>query len=305
MKKIRVGVVGYGNLGKAVEELIYNDERFRLVCIFSRREVCGKYANVDKVENLKQYKGKIDVVFLCGGSSSNLKEQAYECLKYFCTVDAYDNHKQIKKYISNCNKLARINNRVAFCSVGWDPGVFSLMRVLFKSICGNVYTTWGKGISQGHSEAVRKINHVKDAVQYTIPNKRIIHKIKCGQNVDNLKTIHTRKCYVVADKMYQGDIKKQIVKMPNYFSGYKTKVKFVKEESFKRLKFLYHSGEVFGVGENLSFKLKTNSNPKTTAKIMIAYCIVLYEYFKYKQYGAYSILDIPLSKLIKNSKKFI
>lgn len=305
MKKIKVGIVGYGNLGKAVEELVAKDERFELVCVFSKRDVLGKYAYVENIGNLKKYNGKIDVVFLCAGSSSNLMEQASECLQYFCTVDAFDTHKKIKKHINDCNKTAKANGKVAFCSLGWDPGLFSLMRVLFNALGGNAYTTWGKGVSQGHSEAVRKLDNVKDAIQYTIPNQKIIKKLKCGQNVDNLLGLHTRECFVVADREYQEEIKNKIINMPNYFKGYKTTVKFVNEHEIVKHKKLYHAGEVFTHGGELKFKLKTESNPKITASVMITYSIVLYNYYKNKKYGAYSILDIPMADLLKNSKVFL
>lgn len=305
MKKIRIGIVGYGNLGKAVEELIFNDERFELVCIFSRRNIVAKYAQVEKTENISKFKNKIDLVFLCGGSSSSLMSDAKNCLKYFCTIDAFDTHKKIGNHIKECKKIAKENKKVAFCSFGWDPGLFSLIRVLFNSLGEKTYTTWGEGVSQGHSEAIRRIKNVKDAVQYTIPNNEIVKKIKCGQNVDNLQELHLRKCYVVAKNEFHEQIKMKIINMPNYFKGFETEVEFVNEGEILKYKKLYHAGEVFTNGEKYGFYLKTDSNPKTTASVMISYSVVLYNYYKKQKYGAFSILDIPIGELLKESKVLI
>lgn len=305
MKRIRVAIVGYGNLGKAVEEELRINERFNLVCIFSRRNVVVKNVPVDRPENIHKYKYKIDILFMCGGSSGNMVESVKEGLKYFCTIDAYDNHSKINYYINECNKTAANYNKVAFCCFGWDPGIFSLMRVLFNFLEEKTYTSWGRGISQGHGEAIRRIANVKDAVQYTLPNKKIIKKIKCGQNVDNSFALHKRKCFVVADKKYQKGIKSEIINMPNYFKGYKTMVKFVSKNKIKKYKQFYHGGQVFTDKGNFEFKFKTKSNPQSTAKIMVCYALILFKYFKDKRYGAYSILDVPFSKLLKNCKKYI
>ncbi len=301
MKQIRVGVLGYGNLGMAVEELILHDKRFRLVRIFSHRKIASNFSKTESIENLEKYKNKIDVLFLCGGSSSTLMEDAKISLKYFNTIDAFDTHKKIITHIKNCDAIAKQNNKVAFCSYGWDPGIFSFMRVLFISLGENVYTSWGRGVSQGHSEAIRKIQNVNGAIQYTIPIKYKIKKLKSGEVVSG--NLHWRQCYVVADKKYQPMIKKKIINLPNYFHGYKTIVKFVSEDELKKHNKLFHCGEVFTLGNNYNFSLKTESNPHLTAKIMIAYSVVLFEYYNSKQFGAYSILDVPIAKIIKNSYK--
>lgn len=304
MKKIKVGIVGYGNLGKALEELLYNDGRFALVCIFSKRDIIAKKTRVDKQENLHKYKNKIDILFLCGGSSSTLRKDCENALTNFCTIDAFDIHKEINSHIKKADKIAKQNSRVAFCSFGWDPGIFSYMRVLFAALNKKTYTSWGIGISQGHSEAIRKINGVYDAIQYTIPDKKIIKKIKNGKEINAL-SLHTRKCFVVCNKNNREEIKNKIINMPHYFKGYKTIVKFVSTKAIKQIKNLSHKGEVFTGGGEFGFYLKTQSNPHLTANIMIAFGELLYLFYKEKKFGAYSVLDIPMAKLIKNTQNYL
>lgn len=308
MNKIRVGIFGYGNLGKAVEELIINDERFELVCIFSRRMIKSKHNNrTDFVGNAPSYKEKIDIMFLCGGSSSDLMPQSRECLKNFNCIDAFDTHAQIDEHITSCNELALANNKVAFCSFGWDPGLFSLMRILFNALGLKTYTAWGKGVSQGHTEAIKCLKWVSDAVQYTLPNKTLIKRIKKSNLSANpsTKDLHFRQCYVCADKKYYSQIKEQIVTMPNYFAGNKTKVNFITSKQMQKHKQMAHAGEVFCEGDAINFKIKTKSNPHFTAQIMLAYAIALKRFINEQKYGAYSILDIPLKSLLENSKEYL
>ena len=308
--KINVGILGFGNLGKAVAHELINDARFNLVAVFTHRksltnEEQNKVNNVklENINNIGKYKRKIKIMFLCGGSSSTLQKDARLALKYFNTIDAFDTHAKIKKYIKSCDKLAKTNKKVAFCSIGWDPGLFSGMRVLFNSLDEKTYTIWGKGVSQGHSEAIRRIEGVKDAVQYTVPNKGLINKLKLGELTDG--KLHKRECLVVADKKDQKRIENEIKNMPNYFLGYNTKVSFVSQDEILQHKALFHRGEVFTLGNNFNFSLKTNSNPSLTSKIMLSYAIAMLEYIKNKRYGAYSILDIPFAQLLKNSDRFI
>lgn len=304
MKKIRVGILGYGNLGKSVEKIVHNDKHFKLVAIFSKRNIKGKYATVDFPSNIEKYKNKIDILFLCGGSSSNLMEQAQKSLKYFNCIDAFDTHKKIPEHIKMCNILAKQNNKVAFCSFGWDPGLFSLMRTLFNFLGETTFSSWGKGVSQGHSEALKCIKGVKDAIQYTIPNKKLIDNIKNGKvlQLEDEKELHTRECFVVAEPKERQNIVKQILNMPNYFKGYHTKINFIDEDKMKKHKKLYHSGEVFTVGNELSFRLNIESNPDFTAKILVMYSKILYNYYSAKKFGAYSILDIPFSYMFNTIK---
>lgn len=303
MKKIKVGIVGLGNLGTSVAKLVSTDDRFELIAIFSRRKIESPLAPVIHFDNIENYKGKIDIMFLCSGSFSSLQEQAYRVLKNFNTIDAFDTHAKINSHISTCQKIAKENQKVAFCSFGWDPGLFSLMRLIFSSIEGQCFTTWGKGISQGHTQALKQIKDVKDAVQYTIPNKHLIKKLKSGKQI-NYNKLHTRICYIYAEKNYQ-KIKKKILKTPNYFKGQKVKIKFVEMKQLSELKKDYHQGQVFTQSDTLNFSLKTPSNPMTTAKIMIAFSTVLNKYIKDKKFGAYSILEINFSYLDKLFKNFI
>lgn len=304
MKKIRAGIIGYGNLGKAVEQLICGDARFKPVVIFSRRNIKAKHIDVDSIDNLKDYKDKIDILFICTGSLKDTEKVTYNCLNYFNTIDAFDTHKKINKYITKCNLIAKENKKVAFCSFGWDPGLFSIMRVLFKSIKGEVYTTWGKGVSQGHSEAIRTIKYVNDAVQYTIPDKDVVKMLKNGSG-NKISNLHKRMCYVVCEKGKEQFVKEKILNMPNYFKGQNTYVHFVDNSNIKKYKKLYHKGEVFTQGNIMSFKIKTNSNSELTAKIMIAYSYILNGLYKENRFGAYSILDIPIGNLLNNANKFI
>ena len=304
MKKIRVGIIGYGYLGKAVEKHICADSRFKPIVIFSRRNIKANQMNVESIDNIEKYIGKIDIMFICTGSLNDVKQTTFKCLKYFNTIDAFDTHKKINNYINACDLIAKENKKVAFCSFGWDPGIFSIMRVLFKSIKGEAYTTWGKGISQGHSEAIRTIKYVKDAVQYTIPNKNIVKLIKGGEKV-KISNLHKRLCYVVCERNKEQFIKDKILNMPNYFKGQNTYVHFVDNSNIKKYKKLYHKGEVFTQGNIMSFKIKTNSNSELTAKIMIAYSYILNGLYKENRFGAYSILDIPIGNLLNNANKFI
>lgn len=304
MKKIKVGIMGYGNLGKAVKKIVENDSRFKLIAVFSRRSIEIENVSVEKVENLKKYIDKIDIMFLCGGSSSTLMDDAIVALKYFNTIDAFDTHKLIKKHLKNCEKVAINSKKVAFCSFGWDPGLFSLMRTLFNSLGKKTFTTWGKGVSQGHTEAIKKIENVKDAIQFTVPNRAAVNKLKRGEACE-INNLHKRDCYVVADPEYHALIKNKIVTMPNYFAGYKTRVNYVNQDELNSLKSAGHRGEVFTLGNNFNFSLKTDSNPNLTAKILISYSITMVEFIKKQKYGAYTILDIPFKYLTKNYIEFI
>lgn len=308
MNKIRVGIFGYGNLGKALEDLLAKDDRFELVAIFSRRAIKSKHKTpTEFCSRLNQYENKIDIMFLCGGSSSDLMPQAQECLKFFNCIDAFDTHAKIDEHIFACNQIAMNNNKVAFCSLGWDPGLFSLMRVLFNSFGYTTFCAWGKGVSQGHTEAIKCLSGVVDAVQYTIPNKSIIKKLKQSKltTLANANDMHIRDCYVCANPIYHNQIKQSILTMPNYFEGYKTKVNFVSQSQIEKHKKMYHAGEVFCVGDEVNFKIKVDSNPHFTARILIAYAIVLNKFVAKQRFGAYSILDIPPKYLIENAKGLI
>ena len=240
MEKIRIAIVGYGNLGKGVEVALKNCNDMELVGIFSRRlkEDLVTDSNVYHIDALIEYKDKIDICILCGGSANDLKIQGPNISKYFNTVDSFDNHKEIPEYFRLIDKSAKSGNNLALISTGWDPGLFSINRLISESILpiGHSYTFWGKGVSQGHSDAIRRINGVKKAIQYTIPLEDTIKEIELG-NCSNfsIRQMHTRECFVVANEGADLEqIEEQIKNMPNYFSDYNTYVNFISEEEFEK-----------------------------------------------------------------------
>lgn len=309
---IKIGIVGYGNLGKACEEIAHNDNRFELVGIFTRRDpsgmISGLGSNFYAQSDLKKFKDKIDVLLLCVGSANDLRSLASELGKDFCTVDSFDNHAEMRDHYTKMNIVATQNSKVALVGIGWDPGIFSLMRGLFDGVTPKdiVHTFWGKGVSQGHSEAIRKINGVKYAIQYTVPKKEIVEDIKNGNRIElDDKQKHIRECYVVCDRSDEKRIEDEIKSIPNYFVGYETKVNFITEEEFlDKHKEMPHGGlviknaEVCGKKEQMEFSLKLESNPKYTASVLMSYAIANYQFQKIHHYGAKTILDVPISFLL-------
>ncbi len=303
MKKIKAGIVGYGNLGKSVEKFLLEDERFELCYVFSRRSVS---ANVPVVpySQILDFEGKVDVLFLCGGSKSDTEQQAEFLCGHFNTIDSFDNHNRIEKYIKTVDKICKKGGKTNICCCGWDPGLFSLMRVIFNAVSGNAYTFWGKGVSQGHSQALRNIPGVLDAIEYTLPNEEIVEQIAKGiaPKCDK-KKLHKRECFVVTDQD-KDEITKQIVNMPDYFEGYDTEIHFV--ENLDDHKKLFHAGQVLTLGKGMEFSVSMQSNPDFTAKIMIVYSIALSKLFNAKQFGCHSIMDIPARLLLdENPTQFI
>lgn len=310
MEKIKIGILGYGNLGKGVETNLKNFPDMELVGIFTRRSSenfnNNKIISIDKVLD---YRDKIDVMILCGGSSNDLPEQGPKINKYFNTVDSYDNHKGIPNYFENMNTPALENRKTSIISIGWDPGLFSLNRLIFQSIIpqGKEYTFWGKGVSQGHSQVVRSIPGVKYGVQYTLPVEESLKKVKAGEN-PNLSTRekHRRVCYVVPEnKELEEEIKDKIINYPNYFKEYDTEVNFIDEASFfKNHSTMPHGGSVIRSGktngkniQTMEFNLKLENNPEFTSSVLIAYARAGYRLNKEEKYGAYTIFDIPISYL--------
>ena len=228
---INVGIVGYGNLGKAVARELKNCQGFNLVEIFSKRDL----KETEKLSCLKNYKGKIDLLFLCCGSKDRLEDLSYECIKDFSIIESYDNHQRLKEHINHLNTLAQENKKIALCSFGWDPGLFSYMRGLFDSLGFAPYTFWGKGLSQGHTQAIKNINGVKAGLQFTIPNTKILRRLKQSKSLPQNASCHRRKCYVVCDKKDRVFVKSKITTMPHYFAGHKTLVKFVSQQKLERL----------------------------------------------------------------------
>ena len=298
MKKIRVGIFGYGNLGKALEKELKKDERFRLVAVFSRRIDAG----TERAENIVNYKDKIDLLFVCVGSQNDLESVTTTLIQHFNILECYDNHNRFASYLAQMNKLAKRSKKVALCCFGWDPGLFSMMRALFDALGCKQYTFWGKGLSQGHTQAIKNIVGVEDAIQFTIPNTKEMNRIKKGAIVVKDKHLHQRLCYVVAAKDKQQRIKQEIVNMPDYFAGYKTIVRFVSREKLAKLKTFQHQGEVTTRGDVLNFSLRLSSNPEFTAKVAVAYAYSIKNFQKEERYGAFTILDVPLSYITTKNK---
>ncbi len=298
--KINVGVVGVGNLGKSLIENIKNNKIFNLVAVFSRR----KLKNTISYSKIYEYKDKIDLLFLSVGSQNNLESISSELIKHFNIIESYDNHKKLSKHISKINILAKEYNKIALCSFGWDPGLFSYMRGLFTAIGFTPYTFWGKGTSQGHTQAIKQIKGVIDAIQFTIPNKKQVNRIKKGKQ-PTTNNNHKRVCYVVCKKIDRKSIKTQIINMPNYFKGYNTKVYFISQIKLNKIKSFSHKGIVITENNTMNFSLKLKSNPDFTSKILIAYAKSFEKLKNKKEYGAFTIFDIPLSYIIDNKYELL
>ena len=313
--KIQVGIVGYGNLGRGVELALKQNPDFVLKGIFTRRdpsliETDSKVIHISKVLD---YKDQIDVMILCGGSANDLPKQCPMLAAHFNTVDSYDNHSNIPEYFKTVDRVAKSSNKVSLISVGWDPGLFSLNRLLAQSILpnGKSYTFWGKGVSQGHSDAIRKIKGVKYAIQYTIPSEEAIEKVRAGNN-PRLKTRdkHTRLCYVVPyDFNDIGRIEKEIKTMPNYFLNYHTTVHFITEEEFiKEHSKMPHGGFVIHTGktndnhnQKIEFNLSLENNPEFTSSVLVAFARGAYRMSLEGKKGAFSVFDIPFAYLSPKS----
>ena len=228
MDKIKVGILGYGNLGRGVELAVSKAEDMELVAVFTRRDnvvtnMGIKCINVNKIE---EYKDRIDVLIMCGGSATDLPVQGVQMIKNFNTVDSFDTHAKIPEYFANMDKVAKQNGKLGIISVGWDPGLFSMARMLFGAVLpdGNDYTFWGKGVSQGHSDAIRRVNGVKAGIQYTIPKDEALAKVRNAENpVLSAREKHLRECFVVLeDGADKAKVESEIKNMPNYFADYDT-----------------------------------------------------------------------------------
>lgn len=306
MVRAKVGIVGYGNLGKGVETGLKNTEDLELFGIFSRREPGSLDTDSEAyhIDDLYSYKNDIDVLILCGGSQKDLPEQTPKFAQDFNIVDSYDNHNEIPTHFENVNKAASENDTVAIISTGWDPGLFSLNRQIAESITpkGNTYTFWGKGLSQGHSDAVRRVDGVKNGVQYTVPQESMLEDAKAKKTIDYDKlSAHKRIVYAVLEEgADQNEVENTIVNMPNYFEGYETEVNFIDQEELdKEHSGMPHGGTVLRQGElsanNKSvygFSLDLDSNPEFTAAVTIAYARAAVKLAKEKSYGAKTVFDV-------------
>jgi diaminopimelate dehydrogenase len=306
--KIKVGIVGYGNLGRGVASAIGQNPDMELVGIFTRRDPSAFSSenglSFYKISDAESFRDKIDVMILCGGSATDLPEQGPEFAKLFNTVDSFDTHAKIPEYFNRVNDSAVTAGKVAVISTGWDPGLFSINRLMAESILseGTDYTFWGKGVSQGHSDAIRRVAGVKNGVQYTVPSEEVINRIRGGETPDlTTRDKHIRECFVVAEEgADQEKIRQEIVSMPNYFSDYDTTVNFISEDELRRdHSEMPHGGFVIrsGVtGKNtrqiIEYSLKLESNPEFTASVLTAYARAAYRLSKEGVKGAKTVFDI-------------
>ena len=315
---IKIGICGYGNLGRGVESAIKKTKDCKLVGVFTRRDPKDVKLNTEGVsayhmDDILSFVDKIDVMILCGGSKSDLPEQTPYLAKYFNVVDSFDTHAMIPTHFNNVDPMAKEGNKVAVISTGWDPGMFSLNRVIMESILpdGHEYTFWGRGVSQGHSDAIRRIEGVLDARQYTVPVEEALASVRNGEN-PNLTTRqkHTRECYVVAKEGADlARIEKEIKEMPNYFADYDTIVNFISlEELQKNHNKMPHGGMVIRSGETsdgnkhiIEYKLTLDSNPEFTGSVLLAYARAAYKLNQEGQKGCLTVFDIAPKYLSEKS----
>lgn len=307
MNKIRIGIVGYGNLGRGVEAAVGRQPDMELIGVFSRRSGLTTNSGVATytMDQLADFQSKIDVMVLCGGSATDLIEQTPEVVKYFNVIDSFDTHARIPEHFENVKKAALASGKAGLISCGWDPGMFSLQRVYGESVLphGESYTFWGRGVSQGHSDAIRRIKGVVDARQYTVPKKEIIDAIRNGETPEVTATSsHDRECYVVVeDGADKAAIEKEIKTMPNYFEGYHTTVNFISQEELDaNHKGIPHGGFVIRSGETTEgtkhiyeFSLQLDSNPEFTGSVLTAFARGLYRLASHGGRGAFTVFDIP------------
>lgn len=309
---IRFAIVGYGNLGKACEKIAADSGKFDLVGIFTRRDPASMSSPFGtpffRQDDIESFKGKIDVLALCTGSANDLTELGKRCAASFNTVDSFDTHARMRDYVNDMQAITAANGTLSLIGIGWDPGLFSLVRALFGGVLasGNTQTFWGKGVSQGHSEAIRKIAGVVKGVQYTVPKQAALDAARAGKG-EGLTTRdkHLRECFVVAaEGADKAAIEKSIVTMPNYFDEYDTVVHFISEEEFDRDHgamphggFVLRGGKAQGKDCSLEFALKLESNPDFTASVLMAYAAAAYKLYNEGKRGALTILDIPVIAL--------
>lgn len=319
MNKIRIGITGYGNLGKGVEYAVESSDDMVLAGIFSRRspEQIKPRTGVPvySMEQAAQMKNQIDVMIVCGGSANDLPVQTAQLAEHFNLVDSFDTHAKIPEHFENVDKISKQSKKISIISAGWDPGMFSLNRLYSQAILpnGSDYTFWGKGVSQGHSDAIRRIDGVLDAKQYTIPVECALERVRSGEQPElTTREKHTRECFVVAkDDADLKFIENQIKTMPNYFADYDTTVHFISKDEFKaKHSGIPHGGVVFRTGttgENqknkhiIEYRLTLDSNPEFTAGVLTACARAAYRLNKEGISGCKTLFDIPPSYLHQQS----
>lgn len=317
---IRIGILGYGNLGRGVECAVKQNDDMELAAVFTRRDPSGVHILTEQVpvleaSKLESYQDAIDVLLLCGGSATDLPVQTPEYVKYFNVVDSFDTHANIPQHFANVDKAAKESGKIGIISVGWDPGMFSLNRVYADAVLpeGATYTFWGKGVSQGHSDAIRRIEGVADAKQYTIPVPEALEQVRKGEMPQlSTRQKHTRECYVVAKEGADlTRIEKEIKEMPNYFADYDTTVHFISQEELnKNHSGIPHGGVVLRSGKTgsalehkhvIEYSLTLDSNPEFTASILTAYARAAYRMNKEGQSGCKTVLDVAPAYLSRKS----
>ena len=322
---IRIGIYGYGNLARGVECAVNAANDMELVAVFTRRnpesvKINSKNVPVVNTEKVLEWTDKIDVMVICGGSATDLPRQTPELAKHFNVVDSFDTHAKIAEHFENVNQAAMSSEKVAVISVGWDPGMFSINRMYASAILpnGKDYTFWGKGVSQGHSDAIRRIQGVLDAKQYTIPVEDALQSVRSGEGPElSTREKHIRECFVVAEEGADlTEIENEIVTMPNYFSDYNTTVHFITEEEMRRNHsgiphggFVIRSGRTGMKGENqhiIEYSLKLDSNPEFTASVLTAYARAAWRLYEKGESGCMTAFDIAPKYLSeKGSKELI
>lgn len=317
---IKIGILGYGNLGRGVECAIKQNADMELVAVFTRREpgtvsILTDGVAICSVSEVEEWKDKIDVMILCGGSATDLPVQTPKYASMFNVVDSFDTHANIPSHFANVDEAAKKAGKVGIISVGWDPGMFSLNRMYANAILpeGNDYTFWGKGVSQGHSDAIRRIEGVKNAKQYTIPVEEALESVRAGQNPElTTRQKHTRECFVVLEEGADAaKVEEEIKTMPNYFSDYDTTVHFISEEELlTNHSGIPHGGFVLRSGvtgwekENkhiIEYSLKLDSNPEFTSSVIIAYARAAYRLASEGQSGCKTVFDIAPAYLSAKS----
>jgi len=312
-EKIQIGIVGYGNLGRGVAAAVERTPDMELTAVFTRRnpaELSGPDGvAVRHVSEADAYRDRIDVMILCGGSATDLPEQGPRFARLFNTVDSFDTHAKIPEYFEQVDAAAKAAGRVAVISPGWDPGLFSLNRLIMEAVLpdGKEYTFWGKGVSQGHSDAIRRLEGVKNAVQYTIPVEEAIERIRAGETPElSTREKHIRECFVVPHEGADlARIERDIVTMPHYFADYHTIVHFIDEEELRaKHSAMPHGGFVIrsgvtgrGTRQIVEFSLKLGSNPEFTASVLTAYARAAHRLHKEGATGAKTVFDIAPSYL--------
>ena len=310
MEKIRIGIVGYGNIGRGVELAVARNEDMELKAVFTRRDpssvkIHTKGAAVKHMDDMLSMKDEIDVMMLCGGSATDLPVMGPQIAADFNTIDSFDTHARIPEHFARVDEAAKAGKKIGIISVGWDPGMFSLNRLYAESVLpqGSTYTFWGKGVSQGHSDAIRRVQGVKNGIQYTVPIEAAVERVRSGSEPElTTREKHLRECYVVPEEGADLQaIEKAIKTMPNYFDEYDTTVTFITEEELKEKHHkMSHGGFVIRSGDTgeegnqhiIEYSLKLDSNPEFTASVLICYARAAYRLSKAGESGARTVFDI-------------